>query len=96
MADLASGRFDGDEYDHWGKSGRIPAPGEPKVSLQENRAYIDARIARGDKFAIATDPKTLPHPARGWVQNQPNGYYTAWELNYLKQKGIPVSLMHEP
>jgi hypothetical protein len=96
MADLAHPRFDSEEYDHWGKSGRIPKPGEPTVKLWENKAYIDARIARGDKFAIATDPSTLPHPKKGWKKDTPNGYYTAWELNYLKEKGIPVIEMHNP
>ena len=50
----------------------------------------DERIARGDKFAIATDPAILPPVKGGYISGQPNGFFTARELEYLQSKGVTV------
>lgn len=47
------------------------------------------KIARGDKFGIATDPATLPPVVNG-MSTEPNGYFTARELDLLKKRGIEV------
>ena len=80
--------------DTWAKSGRIPKEGEPLVKWSENQDWLDARIARGDKFGVATDPSTLPPVVDGHSPGRANGYFTARELYYLKQKGIPVTPMY--
>jgi RHS repeat-associated protein len=80
--------------DTWAKSGRIPGTGASPVTWAENKAWLDARITRGDKFGIATDPVTLPPVKGGFIPGQPNGYFTARELDYLKGRGINVQPMH--
>ena len=85
---------DNPAVDTWAKSGRIPAPGEPPVTWAENKAWLDERIARGDQFGIATDPATLPPVKNGYIPGQPNGYFTARELQYLQQQGISVMGFH--
>jgi hypothetical protein len=64
------------------------------VTLPENQKWLEERVARGDRFAIATDPATLPNAVGGRIPGQPNGYYTAWELDFLKKKGIYVIPMY--
>lgn len=76
------------EVDTWLRSGRIPKAGEPPVAWLENRLWLDERIARGDAFGLATDPVNLPDVVGGFVPGQPNGYFTARELNYLRSRGI--------
>jgi len=93
MKDLE--RFSDDPaIDTWAKSGRIPKPVDPPVTWAENRAWLDARIARGDKFGIASDPATLPPVRGGYIAGQPNGYFTARELQYLQDQGITPAPMH--
>lgn len=75
--------------DTWWKSGRILGPGERAVTIRENREWIENRIARGDRFAIATDPDSLPKPIpSSYVAGEPNGYFTALELSWLRARGI--------
>ncbi len=85
MHDLV--QFDKDpDIDTWRKSGIKPPPGQ-QVTWFQNRDWLDERIARGDCFGIATDPRTLP-PITGpnsYIRNQPNGWFTAKELDYLKR-----------
>jgi hypothetical protein len=81
--------------DTWAKSGRIPEADDLPVTWAENQDWLDKRIARGDKFALATDPATLPPVVDGHVPGQANGYFTARELRYLKQKGVSVTAMYQ-
>jgi hypothetical protein len=76
--------------DTWAKSGRIPKAGEPPVTWAENKRWLDERIARGDRFGIATDRATLPPVKGGYKPGEPNGYFTARELEYLESRGIKV------
>lgn len=85
MDDIA--KYTDDVYDTWWKSGRM---GGAKVTWKENKAWLDARIARGDKFMLATDPTTLPSTVLKIGQEIPRGYFTARELKYLKSKGVQV------
>jgi RHS repeat-associated protein len=85
MEDLR--RFDGTDVDTWRKTGRIPGPGDRPVSWEENKAWLDERIARGDTFYIATDPTTL---GTGYIPGVPNGWFTRLELDYLERQGIEV------
>jgi hypothetical protein len=80
--------------DTWAKSGRMPGPGEPNVTWAENKNWIEDRIARGDTFGIATDPASLPPVKGGYVPGQPNGYFTARELELLHSHGIDPIPMH--
>jgi hypothetical protein len=92
MEDLK--RFAGDDtIDTWWRSGRMPGPGEPDVSLAENRAWLMERVERGDSFGIATDPGTLPAVVGGRIPGIGNGYYTAWELAELRKLGIEPAPM---
>lgn len=87
-------RFDGEDgVDTWLHSGRIPGPDDPPVYWMENRNWLEERIARGDEFAIATDPATLPPVLGGMVPGRPNGYFTARELDYLRSRGIEPRLI---
>lgn len=70
--------------DTWAKSGLK----NQRVTWAQNKAWIDERIMRGDKFYLTTDPKTLPKVKGGYVEGTPNGYFTARELEYLNSKGI--------
>jgi RHS repeat-associated protein len=82
-------QFDKDPLiDTWRKSG-IPGKG---ITWPQNRAWLDARIARGDRFGIATNPNTLPPVLNGYIPGVPNGYFTAREFDYLMKQG--VSIMH--
>lgn len=81
---------DDPNIDTWLKSGRTSGTENGPVTWLENRAWLDARIERGDSFAIATDPATLPEVAGGYVPGKPNGYFTARELRYLQELGINV------
>ena len=84
-------KFDGDTHvDYWWKSGRIPGPGDREVRWSENRAWLDARIRRGDDFGLATNPATLPPVTGGYTEGDPNGYFTARELYYLRRLGVIV------
>ena len=74
--------------DTWAKSGRIPGPGDRPVTWAENEDWLRARVERGDRFGIATDPATLPPVKGGYVPGVPNGYFTARELDYLRRQGI--------
>ena len=74
--------------DTWGKSGRMPGPGERPVTWAENEAWLRARVAHGDTFAIATNPATLPPVRGGFIPGTPNGYFTARELAFLRSLGI--------
>ena len=85
---------DNPSIDTWAKSGRIPGGGEPPVTWAENQTWLDERICRGDDFGIATDPTTLPPVKGGYIPGQPNGYFTARELEYLLQQGIDVQPMY--
>ncbi|HEY1038597.1 MAG TPA: hypothetical protein VGF30_04290, partial [Bacteroidia bacterium] len=76
--------------DTWHKSGIK----KPRITWADNKAWLDSRIVRGDKFGIATDPKTLPPVRNGYIPGVPNGYFTAREYEYLISKGIEVLLMH--
>jgi RHS repeat-associated protein len=90
MQDL--GKFaDDPAIDTWAKSGRLPGVGDPPVTWAENKAWLDTRIARGDTFGIATDPLTLPPVKGGYIPGQPNGYFTARELEYLRERNISVA-----
>lgn len=75
-------------YDTWTMSGRIPAAGEPPVIWDENMEWLAHRIARGDNFAIDTDPATLPPVKNGFIPGKLNGYFTAREYLFLRQIGI--------
>lgn len=77
-----------DGVDTWLRSGRIPEAGDPPVAWRENRLWLDERIARGDTFGIATNPVNLPEVIGGFIPGQPNGYFTARELKYLRSRGI--------
>jgi len=93
MKDLE--RFaDNPAIDTWVKSGRIPRIGDKPVLWEENQAWLDARIARGDSFGIATDPATLPPVVDGFIQGQANGYFTAREFSYLQRRGVLIITMH--
>ncbi len=82
-------KFDLDvKFDSWRKSGRRPSNGEPAVTLPENRKWLQDRIDRGDKFILATDPASLPPLRGGYKANEPNGWFTTWELSVLNQQGI--------
>ena len=59
MEDLAKYADDA-SVDTWAKSGRIPGPGDLPVTWAENERWLYERFLRGDDFAIATDPATLP------------------------------------
>jgi RHS repeat-associated protein len=82
--------------DTWAKSGPGPLPGRNLVTWTQNRAWLEERIARGDRFAIATDPSSLPPTMNGRIEGVPNGYYTARELEYLRAQGIEPMLMLDP
>ena len=88
MDDLAG--YTDDVFDTWWKSGRIPKKGGPKVTWKENKAWLDARIKRGDSFWLATNPQILPKTVLKAGDKIPSGYFTAKELNYLRQKGVSV------
>jgi len=75
--------------DTWRKSGRIPAAGE-RIGWLENKQWILDRVARGDSFALVTDPSKLPKLVGGYIDNVPNGYFTAKELHLLRRLGIDV------
>jgi RHS repeat-associated protein len=84
-------KFDADpNIDTWWKSGRVPKAGEPPVTWKENEAWLRERVDRGDSFAIATDPATLPPVRGGYRPGQPNGYFTARELETLEGWGVEV------
>ena len=76
--------------DTWRRSGRIPGPDGHPVTWAENKRWLDERIARGDRFAIATNPNTLPPVKGGFIPGTPNGYFTARELEYLRSRGIDI------
>ena len=76
--------------DTWRRSGRIPTSADPPVTWEENKKWLDERIARGDKFGIATDPSKLPPVRGGYIPGVPNGYFTARELEYLRSRGIDI------
>jgi RHS repeat-associated protein len=93
MKDLA--KFGGDPaIDTWAKSGRIPAAGEAPVTWAENAKWLTERVARGDRFGIATDPATLPPVKGGYIPGVPNGYFTARELSFLRGLGIEPIPLH--
>lgn len=52
------------------------------------------RVARGDTFGIATDPRTLPPVRGGFIEGTPNGYFTARELDFLRGLGIEPTPMY--
>jgi hypothetical protein len=90
MADLK--RFENDPtVDTWWKSGRLPKPGEDKVTWSENRQWIRERVERGDRFGIATDPATL---GTRWTPGVPNGVFTHREYLYLKSLGVDVEALY--
>ncbi len=94
MKDLE--KFAGDPaIDTWHKSGRIPGPGQPRVTWTENVNWLMERVKRGDKFGIATDPATLPPVMGGFQEGVPNGYFTAKELNFLRKLGIEPTRMDQ-
>ena len=66
--------------DTWHKSGRIPKPGEKRVSWSENRQWLDERIKRGDTFIMTMDPKDLPTE---YIDGNPNGWFTKLEYDHL-------------
>ena len=76
--------------DTWWRSGRMPGPGEAPVTLPENKRWIQERIERGDEFWLMTDPTTLPDlkVQRAAIPGQPNGFFTANELKWLRKAGI--------
>jgi len=37
---------------------------------------------------LTTDPSTLPPVSGGYIPGQPNGYFTARELEHLRKNGI--------
>jgi hypothetical protein len=82
--------------DTWAKSGKIPVPGDAPVTWAENRTWLEARVARGDKCGIATDAKTLPPVVGGvggYKPGVPNGCVTARELAFLRGLGIePIAM----
>ena len=71
--------------DTWWKSGRIPGEGDAPVSWQENQAWLDERIQRGDNFVLATPENEL---GTSYVKGTPNGFFTFRELRYLRNSGI--------
>jgi hypothetical protein len=75
--------------DTWHKSGILGQ----RVTWAQNRAWLDARIARGDAFGIATDISKLPSVKNGYIPGVPNGYFTAREFDYLMGRGIRVTIM---
>ena len=84
-------QFDDDaDIDTWTRSGRTLGVCAGPVTWAENRKWLDVRIARGDRFGIATNPATLPAVRGGYVPGVPNGYFTARELEYLKSRGIEI------
>ena len=76
--------------DTWRKSGRIPEAGARPVTWAENKQWLQDRIDRGDTFILSTDPKTLPPVRGGYVEGQPNGYFTARELKYLEDNKAKI------
>ncbi len=80
---------DNASIDTWHKSGIFGS----RVTWAQNKAWLDARILRGDKFSIATNPTSLPSVINGYVPGMPNGYFTARELQYLNSKGIKVNFV---
>lgn len=78
-------------YDTWHDSGPRPLPGNNDVTWPQNRQWLDERIARGDRFALATDPATLPSPSmENWVAGGANGFYTVQEILHLQRRGITI------
>jgi hypothetical protein len=53
--------------DSWAKSGRMPGPGEPRVSWAENRAWLQERIERGD----SSSSWPIQPPCRAQVRQAP-------------------------
>lgn len=74
-----------DAIDTWWKSGRIPGPDDRMVSRAENKAWLEERINRGDRFALMSDPNTLSDTR---VPGVPNGYFTWLETQWLAEYGI--------
>ena len=74
---------DDPNFDTWWKSGRMPGPNDPPVTIPEHRAWLEFRIDRGDRFGIATDPALLSDT---YVAGEPNGYFTWWELRLLQRR----------
>ena len=79
-----------DIVDTWHKSGPGPLPGNTRVIWKQNLEWLLERVRRGDSFAIATDPSTLPKVLDGLIPGTPNGYFTAKEYALLKSLGIDV------
>jgi hypothetical protein len=74
-----------DIVDTWRKTGL-----GDNVPWEVNRDWILDRFRRGDSFAIATDPRSLPEIVNGFKAGGRNGYYTAREFDLLKKLGVDV------
>ncbi|XZE34656.1 polymorphic toxin-type HINT domain-containing protein [Pirellulaceae bacterium SH501] len=74
-----------DIIDTWRKTGL-----GDDVPWSVNRDWLLERWRRGDAFALATDPSTLPPVVDGFKQGLANGYFTAKELDLLKKLGVDV------
>ncbi|QDQ25033.1 hypothetical protein FNU76_00965 [Chitinimonas arctica] len=86
---------DDPNIDSWAKTGRMPGPGDSRVTWTENKKWLQDRIDRGDNFIILTNPQSLPRVKGGFVEGQPNGYFTARELQYLNDRGIKPKYIRE-
>ena len=76
-----------DHVDTWRKSDVSQVGSE--VTWQMNKKWLDERIARGDRFVIASDPASLP-PRIGGFGHPGGGYFTRLEYDYLLRQGIDV------
>jgi hypothetical protein len=81
----AFGDTPADIIDTWRKTGL-----GDDVPWSVNRDWLLERWRRGDAFALATDPSTLPPVVDGFKQGLANGYFTAKELDLLKKLGVDL------
>ncbi|MDB5335395.1 MAG: hypothetical protein JWN70_1014 [Planctomycetaceae bacterium] len=75
--------------DTWRMSG-IKAERGKRITWPQNEAWLQERIARGDRFGFATDTATLPPRVGVYIDGVPNGYLTRREHDMLQKLQIVV------